>query len=344
MDIFQSRAKAFFKKSRADSFLIFSDGGVKPVNPNFLYFSGAEIDGCAMLARRGESPVIFSGEMNFAYADETLGARFEVVKFRRRRFFAELRRHMKGVRKLGLDYGSTSIARFNSIRRSARKRTADVSDDFLSVRAQKDAGEIAKIKKAASIVREILSCAKITRGKTEQQLARELISAALERGCVPSFSPIVSSGARTAFPHSSPTKKKLDKCVMIDYGVKYEGYCSDMTRCFFLGRCAEEKAAYGKVKAVHDAALRAVSKGKAGAALFRLANSLLEKKKLPPLIHGLGHGIGLEVHEKPSLSSKSRDRILRNSVFTIEPGAYFPGKFGVRYENVAHCAGRARVL
>jgi len=80
-------------------------------------------------------------------------------------------------------------------------------------------------------------------------------------------------------------------------------------------------------------------------ALFVSADSILEKLKMPKLIHGLGHGIGLDVHEKPSLRQKSKDIVRENSVFTIEPGVYFPGKFGVRYENIAvYSNGKAKLI
>ena len=150
-----------------------------------------------------------------------------------------------------------------------------------------------------------------------------------------SFETIVASGENTSKPHAVPTDRKIQKqdIITIDMGCKYHGYCSDMTRTFFVGDVPQE------VKKVYDLVLKnqkqTMEELKDGANV-RLITKMVEndfKLNDYDLIHALGHGVGLEIHEPPFISSKNDALLKENMVITNEPGIYIPGKFGVRIED-----------
>ncbi len=186
-----------------------------------------------------------------------------------------------------------------------------------------------------SVFEEIRKEIKI--GISEMELAWQIKMLGYKMGADDiSFEPIVAFGEHSAAPHHQNTDRKLKKTdiVLIDMGMKYKGYCSDMTRTFFMNKASSEQAnVYNLVLEAQEAA---ISKIKAGIKTkvidneARLKMGNLEKD----FQHSLGHGIGLEVHEKPSLSQKSKEVLQKGMVVTVEPGIYLPGKFGIRIEDM----------
>lgn len=135
-------------------------------------------------------------------------------------------------------------------------------------------------------------------------------------------------------PHHEPKNEKIKKgfCV-IDFGVKYKGYCSDITRTAYVGKPSQkEKEIYNMLLKIQKDAISQVKENKKCSELYNFVNESLGKCK-KYFTHGLGHGVGVEIHEMPNLTLNSKDRIKNNMVFTIEPGIYFPGKFGIRIED-----------
>jgi Xaa-Pro aminopeptidase len=153
------------------------------------------------------------------------------------------------------------------------------------------------------------------------------------------FGTIAAFGPDGANPHHVNGERKLKKedAVLIDYGCKFEGYCSDITRTFWHGvkPAAEFKKIFDIVKSAHDMALKAVKPGMSGGELDALCRDYIEKASglSKHFIHSLGHGLGYEIHEAPRVAPNSKDTLAEGSVFTIEPGLYFEGKLGIRYEN-----------
>jgi Xaa-Pro aminopeptidase len=151
-----------------------------------------------------------------------------------------------------------------------------------------------------------------------------------------SFTPIVAFGPNSAIPHHQNTNRRLKKrdIALIDMGLVYKGYCSDLSRTFFIGKpTPEQKAIYKKVEAAHSASIKAIKPGISASKLDRIARKEMGTDK-EFFTHSLGHGVGLEIHEAPRLSIKSKDRLQENSIITIEPGIYLPGKFGIRIEDM----------
>lgn len=252
---------------------------------------------------------------------------------------------MKDVRECGFESEHVTILRRSSWRRKFPKTafvpTVGVLQDF---RRQKDREELRCLRRAHRMTKELLRRvpAMLRRQITEERLARQLLLWALELGADGlSFDPIVAFGTHTACPHHRPTSRLLQKghIVQIDVGVKYRGYCADMSEIFFTVEPTKTQAEVHRVLSI--AKMKATNAVKAGAsthALDRIARDILKKAGIEEYFtHALGHGVGLEIHEGPSLSQKAKDvKLLKNEVVTIEPGVYFPGKFGMRVEDMVY--------
>ena len=201
----------------------------------------------------------------------------------------------------------------------------------------KDEEEIVNLKKASEITdncfKYILNY--IKPGMTEKQIANEIEEYYKTRTDGLAFETIVASGENTSKPHAIPTDRKIQEkdIITIDMGCKVNGYCSDMTRTFFVGEVLE------KVKPVYDLVLKnqmnIQEQYKDGASTRQLIKNVENDFKLNgySLIHSLGHGVGMEIHEAPYLSYSSDASLKENMIVTNEPGIYIPGKFGVRIED-----------
>jgi Xaa-Pro aminopeptidase len=137
-------------------------------------------------------------------------------------------------------------------------------------------------------------------------------------------------------PHHRPTDRRLKQndTILIDFGAKFKGYCCDITRCFAVGKASKlyEKV-YKTVFAAQQSAIKTVRAGQSLEAVDDAAREIIKSARLPVYGHGTGHGLGLEVHESPTISILSKDYFKQGNVITIEPAVYLPGKFGVRIED-----------
>jgi len=216
-------------------------------------------------------------------------------------------------------------------------------------RTIKDGEEIKNIEEACKITRNcfeyILEFLKP--GNTEKQVARLIDDYYYKHSEGPAFETIVASGENSSKPHAVPTERKFleQDIITIDMGCKYNGYCSDMTRTFFIGEPTEkQKKVYDLVEKNYSQTIDAI---KDGANIKQLVKMVENDFKLNDydLIHSLGHGVGLEVHEKPNLSIRVDAPLRENMIVTVEPGIYIPGEFGVRIEDTVLVEkGRARIL
>ena len=201
----------------------------------------------------------------------------------------------------------------------------------------KDEEEIENIKKACKITDDCFSYILnyIKPGMTEKQIAREIDDYYYKHAEGTSFETIVASGENSSKPHAVPTDRQiLEKDIItIDMGCKINGYCSDMTRTFFVGEIPNE------VKPIYDLVLKnqlqTLNDMKENFNTKLLAKMVDNDFRLNnyDLIHALGHGVGLDIHEAPTISVKSENQLKENMVVTNEPGIYIAGKFGVRIED-----------
>lgn len=255
----------------------------------------------------------------------------------------ELAACMKQVRSCGYEADNVSVERFLRWQRKYPRtkfvRITRLVDRF---RRRKDPDELRWMRRADRITWELLRRipGALRRSVTEREVARRLTIWALELGAEGmSFDPIVAFGPHTSSPHHYPTSRPLRKgdLVQIDCGVKVQGYCSDASEVYFTAQPTPEQSHANR--AVREAQRRAIAALRPGAstrALDELARSILRKAGIEDAFcHALGHGVGLEIHEGVSLSQRAPDeRLLQSEVVTVEPGVYFPGKWGMRVEKM----------
>jgi len=200
----------------------------------------------------------------------------------------------------------------------------------------KNKSEIACIEKACEITDEIfLKIIKDFHFTTERQLALFIRREIKRRGLREAFPPIVTSGPRAGNEiHPKYTDAPMSGFVVVDFGVRVQGYCSDMTRTLFVGKpSAKDKELYKLLRAAKDAGAREARPGMHCAAADAAARKTLGRYK-KYFIHTLGHGVGRRIHEKPILFYKRTEPVFEEGMaVTIEPGIYIPGKLGIRIED-----------
>jgi Xaa-Pro aminopeptidase len=208
------------------------------------------------------------------------------------------------------------------------------------LRRVKDEGELEAIAAAAELADEVWrwSLERGLAGRSERDVARAAEARIRELGGDPSFPAIVAAGPNGALPHAEPGEREIGggELVVFDMGAKLDGYCSDGTRTFATGEPGERaREVYETVRAAQAAALGAVAAGIGGEQLDGVAREKIAAAGHGERFgHGLGHGVGLEVHEAPRVSPRSEDVLEANEVVTIEPGVYLPGELGVRIEDL----------
>ena len=208
-----------------------------------------------------------------------------------------------------------------------------------ALRRVKDEEELAAIEEASKLADQVWewSVGRGLAGKTERDVARAAEARIRELGGDPSFPAIVAAGSNGALPHAEPGSREIGRgeLVVFDMGAQLDGYCSDGTRTYATGDPGEEgRAVYATVLAAQLASLEAVKAGVKGEDVDAVARKVIDDAgHAKHFGHGLGHGVGLEVHEGPRLSPKSDDVLAPGEVVTVEPGIYLPGKLGVRIED-----------
>lgn len=211
------------------------------------------------------------------------------------------------------------------------------------LRMQKDKKEISAIQKACELGDQTFTFIldKIKPGMTEREITLEMEWFIKKNHAENSFNTIVAFGKNTAFPHHKTSNEKLknNDIILLDFGVKYENYCSDMTRTIFMGKApSEKKRVYQTVLDAQQKAIEHLEKNIKNQILFsnidKIAREYIISHGFPSIPHGLGHGIGLEVHESPTLSPKSKDTLQNGMIFSIEPGIYLNDFIGVRIEDL----------
>jgi Xaa-Pro aminopeptidase len=208
------------------------------------------------------------------------------------------------------------------------------------LRRVKDETELAAIAAAAELADEIwrFSLERGLAGRTELDVARAAEARMREQGAEPSFPTIVAAGPNGALPHAEPGARQIGRgeLVVFDMGAKLDGYCSDGTRTFATGEPGEAACAvYETVLEAQEASLAAVAAGVKAEDVDGVARELIAAAGHGEHFgHGLGHGVGIEVHEEPRVSQRSEDVLAAGEVVTIEPGIYLPGELGVRIEDL----------
>ena len=220
--------------------------------------------------------------------------------------------------------------------------TFDVASSLLgNLRERKSDAELALLQEAAAITdeafRSSVLCGGLV-GLTERQLAARLRDALLEEEAQDIVGIMIASGARSANPHYRGGERVIEAgdSVTIDFGCRWHGYCSDMTRTVVCGPPSKELVSvHHAVEEAQEAAFRSVRVGAYARDVDSIARQVLAKSGYADaFVHRTGHGVGLDIHEEPYIGSASETRLAAGMTFSIEPGVYLPGHFGVRIEDV----------
>lgn len=312
----------------------------------------AYLTGYANFSKDEREAYIFVGK-DFAYI-VTDGRYTEAVKrqvphltlFERghKKTIAHLFKKHPRIKHLGIEEDNLTVAEHKILTKHFKNTKHFDVGHLRSIKTQEEIGKIKKACRLGDLAFEFI-LKKIKTGVTEKQIAGELEDFIRDKGALISFPPIVAFGKNSAIPHHQTGETVLSgetgQFILLDFGVKYVNYCSDMTRTVFFGKPLEKQnRIYQIVLESQQKAIDYINKAiKSGAKVMaakvdKLARDYITSKGYSTIPHSVGHGIGLEVHEHPSLSPKSKEILERGMVFSIEPGIYLPQFGGVRIEDL----------
>lgn len=242
---------------------------------------------------------------------------------------------------LGLEKNYISLARYEAIKETLGvTEVQDIGPWLQAMRVCKSEEEVGKLKHAIHLIEEVLRQAltHVKIGVTENELVAEVEYQIRKVGADgPSFDSMVLTGDNTALPHGTPGSRRVagGDLLMFDIGVFADGYASDITRTFGVGDVSsEQRRIYDTVLAANEAAIHAIRPGVTFKSIDLAARDLIAEAGYGQyFLHRLGHGLGIDIHEYPSIHQGNGDLLQRGNVFTVEPGIYVPGKGGVRIED-----------
>ncbi|MBS3105601.1 aminopeptidase P family protein [Candidatus Woesearchaeota archaeon] len=340
--------KSILGKKRVD-FAIFYNLDSSRYNANMLYFSGYKGVG-ALVVPESKPAFLIAPDMEIERARKSMVKK--AYSMEKKKFFESIDKIVKKnklkTRDIAIDKNNFTLNSYEHFKKQfKRAKTKDISLDCMRLREIKTEKETHFLKKSCAYADKILQKAikNFKSFKTESEAAAFLEYEAKKNGLEISFNPIVASGSNGSMPHHEPSNTKIKRgfCV-IDFGVEYMGYCSDITRTIFIGKISKkEKEIYNMLLSIQQNTINQIKNDKKCSELYNYTNKSLGKYK-KNFTHGLGHGVGVEIHELPNLTLNSKDKIRNNMVFTIEPGIYFPGKFGIRIEDTLLFKNRITTL
>jgi Xaa-Pro aminopeptidase len=334
----RQKAMQAAKALAADSLLVTHKADVR-------YLSGFTGSSGAVAIYGGRTALFTDGRYTSQAKAEAAGLRVAIVKgapgVSAAAWLAK-----QGATACAVDMSLTTVSALAGMRSAVPakvRRSFFVKGDGLvsRLREVKDADEIRRMRRSAAMGCRLFEgvLKYIVAGATEMEVAAHLEFAARMAGAeAMSFETIVASGKRSAMPHGTASRARLPKrgFVTLDFGVVLDGYCSDMTRTVHIGKASSrEWDVYHSVLEAQVAAVAAVAPGVRCEEVDAAARSVLKKAGLGRAFsHSTGHGVGLEIHEGPRLAAKQTQPLEAGMVITIEPGAYLPGEFGVRIEDM----------
>ncbi len=307
---------------------------------NIFYLSGFRGSEATLIVTRGDV-ILLTDFRYITYArDIAQGIIIEEVSWKKNLLEEICGRY--SIKKIGFDCINTTYSMYNRWRETVKNVDfIPIEDEIERIRTHKEPDEIDTILKAVDIATKafIDVLERICPGKTEKQIANEIDYAMQTLGAEgPSFDTIVASGTRAALPHAVPTDKEINDgdAVIIDFGAMFEGYCSDETCTVLIGETNSKLKDIYKI--VNDARILGLERVMPGASIKELdsvVRSFINDAGYGEYFrHGVGHGVGIAVHEPPAINGSSEGILEENMIITIEPGIYLPNVGGVRLEDM----------
>lgn len=296
---------------------------------NIRYLTGFRPTSSSILILKDE-PVLLASKIDREDASKNSMVNLEVYKK-----FDDVKNFLEG--KVGVEKSMTV---------ETYKKLADfdivTSEIIESSRAVKTSWEVENIENALRIAEK--SLLELDFEGLEVELAAKLeYNMRINGSQRPSFETIMASGARTSLPHGSPTKNKVESPILIDWGAVYNNYSSDTTRTIIETERQEE--IFNIVLDAQKTAIKAIKPGIKSCSIDNIAREVITEYGYgESFIHSTGHGVGLEIHEKPSFSKNDETELQKGMVVTVEPGIYIEGEFGVRIEDMVLVDNNSRIL
>ena len=307
-------------------------------NPiNIKYLTGIDAEGILLITRKENIYITDSRYIEYAHSVLTLYD--EIIVYNYTEMSQEdYENFFMFCENVGFEEGYVTYAKYKEYMHKFKiNNLVETENAIEKQRMIKDEEEIKNVKTACEITDKCFShlLEFIKPGMTEKEIAYEIDSFYNKNAEGTSFETIVASGENSSKPHAVPSDRKIQEedIITIDMGCKYNGYCSDMTRTIFVGSVPEY------IKPVYDLVLKnqmqILDEMKEGANTRMLTKMVENDFRLNnfDLVHALGHGVGMEIHESPIISSRTDNTLKENMVVTDEPGIYVPGQFGVRIED-----------
>ena len=316
-----------FVKENIDSMVI--------LNPkNIMYLTGFNPSSSSFLIIKDE-PLLFTSKMDFE--DASLNSKIHVEEFKS---LDEIKNHLKGL--VGLE-SSITLGTFKKLKKDTSFEVK-ITDAVYRLRQIKSNDEIKNIEKALDISEDAIKNVEFEDKKSENEIAAEIEYNMRLRGSNKSaFDTIVASGRRSSLPHANVSNNTLERPIVIDWGAIYNNYCSDTTRTIIETEKQEE--IFDIVLEAQKSAIDVIKPGIKASYVDKVARDVIEEYGYgDSFIHSTGHGLGLEVHEGPSLSKNETAKLEKDMIITVEPGIYLKNKFGIRIEDMVHVKNKGRVL
>ncbi len=318
---------------RADAYLFSSEINVE-------YMTGFSGDSSEFLLINGQG-YFFTDARYTEQAAKDIAADVEIITTTAQERTEAIKKALANAGTLAIEKQYVSVDTFEHWQKELGVlRFVDISEDMLRLREVKSPGELELISRAAAGNDVVLdNLVKIIKpGMSELDVKAELLYQINRQGMASAFKPIVASGENSALPHATVTDRiiKSGDMLTLDFGCRYMGYCSDITRTFGIGNVdGRLKSIYDIVRQAHEAALLTAARESSAKAVDLAARDIIEKHGYGDFYrHGTGHGVGLQIHELPILNRNSADTLSPGMVYTIEPGIYVPGLGGVRIEDM----------
>lgn len=316
---------------------------------NVRYLTGFTGSNAALLVFGDDRPPVLATDSRYRTQAARQAPGLEVAIERACGRYLVQRATAAGSERIGFESHIVTVDGYDALQRAlsgggcaAAAELVRASGLVESLREIKDSGEVALLRRACeaadAALADVVSTGGLRPGRTERAVARELEACMLDHGAdAPAFETIVAAGANSAIPHHRPTDAVLHSgdFVKIDFGALVAGYHSDMTRTFVLGSAADwQQEIYDVVFAAQHAGVAALECGAELSGIDGAARLVIDEAGFADHFgHGLGHGVGLQIHEAPGISAAAVGSLRAGAVVTVEPGVYLPGRGGVRIED-----------